>query len=139
MAASKTQRIAGWVLSGLLAVMLIGMSASGKFTEWEGKKEMFAKLGYDPDTMLKIGVVEVVATVVFLIPRTSFFGAILLTGYLGGATATHVRVGDPFIFPIILGVVVWIAYALRRPDVIKSAFGTGCCRAESSAESSPRQ
>lgn len=139
MVASKTQRIAGWVLSGLLAVMLIGMSASGKFTEWEGKKEMFAKLGYSTDTMLKIGVVEVVATVVFLIPRTSFIGAILLTGYLGGATATHVRVGDPFVFPIILGVVVWIAYALRRPDVIKAALGSCCCRTSAGASNAPPQ
>ncbi len=139
MVASKTQRIAGWILSGLLAAMLIGASASGKFTEWEGKKEMFVKLGYDSDTMLIIGVVEVVATVVFLIPRTSFLGAILLTGYLGGATATHVRVGDPFFMPIIIGVVVWIAYALRRPDVIKSAFGTTCCRTGSGIENIPPQ
>ncbi len=139
MAASKKQRIAGWVLSGLLAAMLIGMSASGKFTEWEGKKEMFAKLGYKTDTMLVIGVVEVVATVVFLIPRTSFLGAILLTGYLGGAITTHVRVDDPFVFPIIIGVLVWIAYALRRPDVIKTAFGTGCCRSGSGTENIPPQ
>ena len=125
MAASKKQRIAGWVLSGLIAAMLIGASASGKFTQWPGKEEMFAKLGYSTDTMFKIGIVEVVATIVFLIPRTSFLGAILLTAYLGGATATHVRVGDPFFFPPLLGVVVWIAYALRRPDVIKSAFGLG--------------
>ncbi len=75
--------------------------------------------------MFKIGIVEVVATIVFLIPRTSFLGAILLTAYLGGATATHVRVGDPFFFPPFLGVVVWVAYALRRPDVIQSAFGSG--------------
>ncbi|TXT28537.1 MAG: hypothetical protein FD138_2568 [Planctomycetota bacterium] len=112
MVASKNQRLAGWVFSGLIAAMLIVASASGKFTEWPGKEEMFAKLGYSADTMFKIGIVEVVATILFLIPRTSFLGAILLTAYLGGATATHVRVGDP-----------WIAYALRRPDVIKSAFG----------------
>ena len=125
MAASKKQRIAGWVLSGLIASMLILASASGKFTEWPGKAEMFAKLGYSTDTMFKVGIVEVVVTILFLIPRTAFLGAILLTGYLGGATATHVRVGDPFFFPPILGVLVWIAYALRRPDVIKSAFGPG--------------
>ena len=122
MAASKNQRIAGWILSGLIAVMLIGLSASGKFTEWPDKEKMFAKLGYSAETMFKIGIVEVVATIIFLIPRTSFLGAILLTAYLGGATATHVRVGEPFFFPPLLGVVVWIAYALRRPDVIKSAF-----------------
>lgn len=123
MAASKNQRIAGWVLSGLIAAMLIGASASSKFTDWPKKEEMFAKLGYSADTMFKIGIVEVVATILFLIPRSSFLGAILLTAYLGGATATHVRVGDPFIFPPLLGVLVWIAYALRRPEVIKSAFG----------------
>jgi uncharacterized membrane protein YphA (DoxX/SURF4 family) len=123
MAASKNQRIAGWILSGLIAAMLIVLSASGKFTEWPGKEAMFAKLGYSADTMFKIGIVEVVVTILFLIPRTSFLGAILLTAYLGGATATHVRVGDPFFFPPLLGVVVWIAYALRRPDVIKSALG----------------
>lgn len=123
MAASKKQRIVGWVLSGLIAAMLIGASASAKFTEWPDKEKEFAKFGYSIDTMFKIGIVEVVATVVFLIPRTSFLGAILLTGYLGGATATHVRVGDPFVTPIIIGIVVWIAYALRRSDVIKQALG----------------
>ncbi len=123
MAASKNQRIAGWILSGLIAVMLIGLSASGKFTEWPKKAEMFAKMGYSAETMFKIGIVEVVATIIFLIPRTSFLGAILLTAYLGGATATHVRIDDPFFFPPLLGVVVWVAYALRYPDVIKSAIG----------------
>lgn len=125
MLGSKKQRVAGWVLSGLIAVMLIVASASGKFTEWKGKEEMFKKLGYSTETMFKIGIVEGVVTILFLIPRTSFLGAILLTAYLGGATATHVRVGDPFFFPPLLGVVVWIAYALRRPDVIKSALGAG--------------
>ena len=124
MAAAKKQRIAGWILSGLLAAMLIGASASAKFRDWPEKEEMFAKMGYTTDTMFQIGVVEVVVTVLFLIPRTSFLGAILLTGYLGGATATHVRVNDAFVAPIIIGVLVWIAFALRRPDVIKSAFGS---------------
>ena len=47
-----------------------------------------------------IGILEIVCTVVYVMPRTSMLGAILLTGYLGGATATHVRIGDPFFFPI---------------------------------------
>ena len=123
MAASKKQRMTGWVLSGLLGVFLIALSAPGKFRDFEGKAQMFEHLGYSYDTMKGIGVVEVVVTILFLIPRTSFIGAILLTGYLGGATATHVRVGDPYFMPIIMGIVVWIAYALRRPDVIKSVFG----------------
>lgn len=48
-----------------------------------------------------------------LIPRTSILGAILLTGYLGGATATHVRIGDPFIAPVIVGALVWLGLFLR--------------------------
>lgn len=139
MAASKTQRVAGWVLSGLLAVFLIGLSAPGKFRDFEGKAEMFEHLGYSYDTMKGIGVVEVVVTILFLIPRTSFIGAILLTGYLGGATATHVRVGDPYFMPIIMGIVVWIAYALRRPDVVKAALGSRCCRSSAGNEKLPPQ
>ena len=121
MAASKKQRVAGWILSGLIAAFL-GFSASGKFRDFPGKAEMFDKLGYANDTMVGIGVVEVVVVILFVIPRTSFLGAILLTGYLGGAIATHVRIGDPYFFPIIIGILVWIGFALRRPDVIKSAF-----------------
>lgn len=139
MAASKKQRIAGWVLSGLLAVFLIGLSAPGKFRDFEGKAKMFEHIGYSYDTMKGIGVVEVVVTLLFLVPRTSFVGAILMTGYLGGATATHVRVGDDYFMPVIMGIVVWVAYALRRPDVIKTAFGTGCCRTASGAENTPPQ
>ncbi len=118
-------KIGGWVLSVLLALFLIVGSGVGKFTEWEGKEEMFDKLGWSEELMVKIGIVEVVVTVLFLIPQTAFVGAILLTGYLGGATATHVRVGDPFFFPIIIGVLVWIALGLRQPGVIRLALGFG--------------
>jgi len=120
---SKKTRIAGWVLSGLCAAVLILLSAPGKFTDWEGKEEMFDKLGYSVELMEKIGYVEVAIALLFLIPQTGFLGAILITAYLGGATATHVRVGDPFYFPIIIGVVVWIAYGLRRPEVFRLAVG----------------
>lgn len=80
-------KIAGWVLSVLISLFLIGASAMGN-----------------------------------LIPRTAFIAAILLTAYLGGATATHVRVGEPFFFPIIIGIVVWIALGLRKPAVFRLAF-----------------
>ncbi|MEZ6121925.1 MAG: DoxX family protein [Planctomycetaceae bacterium] len=116
-------KIVGWVLSGLLGLMLIGMSASGKFTEWEGKDEMFQHLGVSSELIQKIGILEVVITVMFLIPRTAFLGAILLTGYLGGAVVIHLRVGDAFVFPILLGIVVWIALGLRQPGVFALAFG----------------
>lgn len=124
MRGSRNQRIAGWILSGLLAVLFIGLSASGKFTEWEGKEKAFEKMGFTTDLMFKIGIVEVVITILFLIPRTAFIGAILLTAYLGGATVTHVRVGEPFYIPVIVGVLVWVALGLRRPEIFSLAFAT---------------
>lgn len=124
MAASKTQRIAGWILSGLVGALL-AFSASFKLIDGQSKAEMFEKGGYTVENMFWIGLVEVSVTVLFLIPRTSFLGAILLAGYLGGAVNSHVRAGEPFFVPIVVGVVVFLGYALRRPDVIKSAFGRG--------------
>jgi DoxX-like family len=121
---SKKLRITGWVLSLLISLFLIFASASGKFTEWEGKSEMFAKMGWSEEVMVKIGIVEVAIAVLFLIPRTAFVAAILLAAYLGGATATHVRAGEAFFIPIIIGVVAWIALGLRQPEVFRLAFSS---------------
>lgn len=73
-----------------------------------------------------LGVIEVAVTLLFLIPRTSFVGAILVTGYLGGAVWTHLRVGDPWYFPIIIGVVMWVALGLRQPTIFALALGKPC-------------
>ncbi len=64
-----------------------------------------------------------IITLLFLIPRTAFIGAVLLTAYLGGATVVHVRIGEPFFFPVIIGVLVWVALGLRQPQVFRVAFG----------------
>ena len=93
-------------------------SASGKFLKPPEVVEGFARLGYAESAALGLGILELGCTLVYLVPRTSILGAILLTGYLGGATATHVRVGDPlsmFIIPVILGVMVWGGLYLRDP------------------------
>jgi uncharacterized membrane protein YphA (DoxX/SURF4 family) len=118
----SASRIIGWVLSALIAAMLIVASAGGKFTDWEGKEEQFATMGWNVDVMFTIGIVEVVIAIMFLIPRIAFVGAILLTAYLGGAVATHVRVGEPFVFPIIFGVLIWVALGLRDPRIFSVAF-----------------
>ena len=119
----KPQRIIGWILSGLIAVLLIGPSAMGKFVEWEDKDKMFTHIGFSPELIFKIGILEVILAVIYLIPKTAFIGAILLTGYLGGATVTHLRVGDPFIAPVIIGVVMWIGLGLRCPAIFSLAMG----------------
>jgi ABC-type transport system involved in cytochrome c biogenesis permease component len=72
--------------------------------------------GYPESIILPLGIVLLACTVAYLIPRTSILGAILLTGYLGGAVATHVRAGDTLfsiLFPIILGVLIWGGLYLR--------------------------
>lgn len=117
-------KLAGWILTGLLALFLAGPSAISKFVEWPGKAEMFDKMGFTTGVMFKIGVLEVIITLLFVIPRTGFLGAILLTGYLGGAIVTHVRIDDPYIMPLIIGVLVWVALALRQPEVLRLAKGS---------------
>jgi hypothetical protein len=119
----KAQRITGWFLTGLVGLFLIGASGVPKFTDFPGKQEMFQKLGIPMELSPTLGVIEVVTTLLFLIPRTSFLGAILVTGYLGGAVWTHLRVGDPWFFPIIIGVVMWVALGLRQPEIFRLALG----------------
>jgi hypothetical protein len=78
--------------------------------------ETTVQLGYPASVILPLGIVLLVCTVLYVIPRTAVLGAILLTGYLGGAVATHVRVGEglfPIVFPIVLGVLIWIGLYLR--------------------------
>jgi hypothetical protein len=110
--ASKKMYWAGWVVS-ILPVLMLLFSATMKFLQPAEMLEGLEKMGWKQDVMIALGIVEVACTIIYLIPKTSVLGAILLTGYLGGATATHVRIGDPFIFPILLGVLVWLGIYLR--------------------------
>jgi DoxX-like family len=119
---SRTQQIIGWILTGLLGLFLIGASGVPKFIDFPGKQEMFDHLGITAELSPVLGIIEVTVTLIFLIPRTVFVGAILLTGYLGGAVWAHVRVGDPWFFPIIIGVFVWVALGLRQPVIFTLAL-----------------
>ncbi len=110
--ASKGMLWAGYITSTLPVLMLL-MSGVMKFVKPDEFVKGFAKLGWDDGLALPLGIVELVCVVLYVIPRTSVLGAILLTGYLGGATATHVRIGDPFIAPVMLGVVLWLGLYLR--------------------------
>ena len=109
---SKRILWAGRIISAL-PVLLLLFSAVMKLVKPPEVVEGFTRLGYAESLALGIGILELICTVVYVIPRTSILGAILLTGYLGGATATHVRIGEPFFAPIILGVLVWGGLFLR--------------------------
>ncbi len=103
---------AGRVISALPALMLV-FSGVMKLVKPAEVVQEFSRLGYAESSALGIGVIELVCAILYVIPRTSILGAILLTGYLGGAVATHVRIGDVFIFPIIFGALVWAGLYLR--------------------------
>ena len=109
---SKKMLWAGRILSALPVLMLL-FSGVMKLVKPAAVLEGFVGLGFPESFALGIGIVEIACAVLYVIPRTSVLGAILLTGYLGGATATHVRIGEPFFIPIVLGVLVWGGLYLR--------------------------
>jgi len=109
---SKTMLWTGWIMSALPALMLL-LSSVGKFVKPEVVMKEMTRLGWDESLLLGLGIVELICTVLYVIPRTSVLGAILLTGYLGGVIATHVPHHDNFIFPIVLGVLIWGGLFLR--------------------------
>lgn len=102
----------GYLLT-LLSGAALGMSAMMKFSQPKEFVEQFPKLGYDLNLAAGIGALELTFTLLYLFPRTAVLGAALLTAYLGGAVATHVRVYDAFSSPIIVGVLVWSGLLLR--------------------------
>ncbi|CAG1010705.1 hypothetical protein PHYC_03908 [Phycisphaerales bacterium] len=111
----KALTIIGWILTALVTAFM-AFSAIMKFINPpEVTKSFVEQFGYPANTLLPIGIAEIACALLFLFPRTAVLGAILLTGYLGGAIATHVRVGDPFIPPAIVGVAAWLALYLREP------------------------
>ena len=104
----------GWVLSGLPAPLLV-FSGVSKFMMNEQVAKGFTDLGWPVRLAVPLGVLELSCLVLFLIPRTAVLGAILFTGYMGGAIATHVRIGEPFYVQSALPVVVWLGLYLREP------------------------
>jgi hypothetical protein len=110
---ARWMAVGGWILTALTA-MALAASATGKLMGAAQVKEMMGgKFGYPPGSIGVLGAVELACAILFVFPRTSVLGAILVTGYLGGATATHVRAGDPFLAPVMLGVVAWGGLFLR--------------------------
>jgi hypothetical protein len=99
----------GRILSAIPALFLL-VDGVMKLLKPEVVVEATVRLGYPESVIFGLGVVLLACTVLYLIPQTSVLGAILLTGYLGGAVATHVRVGDelfPIVFPVIVGALLW--------------------------------
>ena len=113
---SKGRLWTGRVMSALPALFLF-VDAVGKLVKPAPVVEGTVQLGYPESVLLGLGIVLLACTVLYVFPRTTILGAILLTGYLGGAVATHVRVGSPLfshiLFPVYLGVLIWGGLYLR--------------------------
>jgi hypothetical protein len=112
-AAPRVSRWAGRVVSALVVAFML-FDGGIKVMMLEPAVEGSVQLGYPEGTVFGIGLALLVSTALYAVPRTAFLGAILLTGYLGGAVATQVRVEDPwFLFPAFFGVLVWGGLFLR--------------------------
>jgi hypothetical protein len=98
---------------GALVILFLLVDGAGKVLRLAPYVEGTAKVGYPDGSLVPLGLVLLVSTILYAIPRTAVLGAILLTGYLGGATATHVRMGQPFFFPVVFGAIVWGCVYLR--------------------------
>jgi hypothetical protein len=111
---SKAALWTGRVLSALPVLMLL-FSASMKFSSSPDLAKGFEHLGWPVRLASGLGILEIACTLLYVIPRTAVTGAILVTGYLGGAIATHVRIGDAVYLHIVFIVLVWGGLYLRDP------------------------
>ena len=105
----------GRILTGLTILFML-FDAYGKFANLPQVVEACVRLGIPPGQTFAMGVLLLVSTIVYAIPRTAVLGAVLLTGYLGGAVAIQMRAGSPVfetVFPVIFGVVLWGGVYLR--------------------------
>jgi ABC-type transport system involved in cytochrome c biogenesis permease component len=113
---SKGRLWTGRIMSALPALFLF-IDGVGKLVKPAPVVEGTVQLGYPESVLLGLGIVLLTCTVLYVIPRTAILGAILLTGYLGGAVATHVRVGSPLLshilFPVYVAVLIWGGLYLR--------------------------
>lgn len=114
-------KIAGWVLSGLIAVFMLAASVAPKLLPLDVALEPMEVVGWPAKYLLLIVVIELACVVLFLIPRTALLGAVLFTGLLGAALAANLRVDNPMfshtLFSLYLGVAVWGALWLREEKV----------------------
>jgi len=111
----------GRALTGLFALFMLGASVAPKLLQLPVAEQTMAQLGWPAGFAFTIGIIELVCLVLYLIPRTSVLGAVLMMGLLGGAMATQIRVGSPLfshiLFSLYLGLFMWGGLWLRDPRV----------------------
>ena len=109
----KWQRVTGWVLSGILALVFLPSAFFKIAQPTKGFVEEWSKT-YPASSALPLGVIELTIFVLYLFPKTRYLGGLLMLAYLGGAVATHVHANDgTFFVPVIVGVVAWLGLYFR--------------------------
>lgn len=113
---TKKRSWAGIIVSALPVLFLL-MDAVGKLIKPEPVITATVALGYQESVIVPLGIVLLVGVILYIIPKTAIFGAVFLTAYLGGAVATHVRVGSPLLthvlIPVVIGILLWLGLWLR--------------------------
>jgi hypothetical protein len=119
---SKKMKITGWVLS-ILAILLLLADGFGKLIKPEPVIKATLELGYPESTITTIGILVIICAIIYAIPRSALLGAILLTGFLGGAIATHFRINNPLfshtLFPVYVLLFIWLGLYLRSASLRK--------------------
>lgn len=114
---AKTKRPWGGIIVSAVPVLFLLMDGIGKLFKPQMVIDGTLELGYQESVIIPLGIILLIATILYAFPKTSVLGAILLTGYLGGAVATHVRLSNPLfthqLFPVYLGVLIWLGLFLR--------------------------
>ena len=109
---AKAMLWTGRILSALIVAFLL-FGGAMNLTKSPQVVEGMKHFQYPEGLNLALGITMIACAIIYAIPQTAVLGAILLTGYLGGATATHVRIGEPFYLPVIFGMLVWLGLFLR--------------------------
>ena len=124
--ANRRTVVAGRILSGL-AIAFLSFDALGKFLKPLPVIEGTRALGYDVADIGRIGILLTVGIVLYVVPRTALLGAIYLTGFLGGALASHFRIGSPLmthvLFAVYVAVILWTGLAMRRAPLARLLLG----------------
>lgn len=113
---SKKACYAGKIMSVLAALPFV-MSSGMKLTQNSQIVAGFSHMGWPESAIVPLGILEAICVLLYLVPYTSVLGAILLTGFLGGAISTHVRIGEPVFLHIGIGLFIWGGLFLREPRV----------------------
>ncbi len=114
--------LGGWIVSALSVLPVV---ASGVMMILGNPRMVnnMERVGFSRDRLLKLGIVKLVIVLLYLVPQTSFFGAILVTGWMGGAIAAHVRIRDHFVVQALIPTMAWIGFGLRHHEDMARLIG----------------